>query len=868
MGWYFRDDHKMKGKKSSTIFVDLALPVAVNQLFTYSVPPELENYAQLGVRALAPFGRKQIIGFIVNIKTTTNITQIKPIIDILDTTPILSEDMLKLTRWISEYYLAPLGEVIKTALPKNSLIESKRIIKLTATNIDEAFKQISNAPKQIEILKIIQEKKEIKLNQLQKLLGTKNLYSSLNELTQKNLIEVRENLQLKKVKSKYEKYINITDNSKSLWLKFIEEKSNNKKFDKQIKLLKYLLDFPEGTLINIKEILQKTKLSTSTLKKLIESNLLIIHQEEIKQIVKYEYESFNQNQIKLNQYQTNALIQINTAITGNEFKVFLLHGITSSGKTQIYIEAIRNCLLAGKTAIMLVPEISLTPQIVTRFQSHFGDKVTVQHSRLSVNERYNVWQQTKNGKFSILIGPRSAVFAPLKNIGLIVVDEEHEASYKQFDQTPRYNARDVAIIRAMFNNSVVILGSATPSIESYYNAVNGKYKLLELPERVDNAKLPDIQIVDLRKEREALYLKFKEERKKEFEKDPVAARLSKPKMEFSFLSELLKEKIRDRLEKKEGVILLQNRRGFSNFIECMDCGYVEMCENCHLSLTYHLVKKQLRCHYCGFVKTPPTLCPKCNSADFSYKGFGTQRVEDELIKIFPQASIIRMDLDTTAQKHSHDKILSRFAKGEIDILLGTQMVAKGLDFSHVTLVGVISADTQMLLPDFRSAERTFQLLTQVAGRAGRSGLLKGEVIIQTFQPEHYTLRYVINHNYFGFYNEEISERYNLQYPPFSRIALIEIKGENESEVIRATNKFYEFLAAEKENLIILGPSEAAIPKIKKNYRWHILIKDLKSYDPAGKLLHQTLSKTTAIFHKTIKSKNIKLIIDIDPIGIM
>ncbi len=858
----------MKNTQSSKIFVDLALPVAINQFFTYSVPPELENYTKLGVRALVPFGKKQIIGFIVNIKTTTNIPKIKSIIDILDANPVLSEEMLKLTKWISEYYFAPLGEVIKTVLPKNSLVESKRIIKISVTNLEDALKQISNAPKQSEILKIIHEKKELKLTQLQKLLGYKNLYASINELAQKNFIEIQENLQLKKVKPKYEKYVLITDNLKNLWEKFIIEKSNNKKFEKQIKLIKFLQELPIGTSFNIKDILQKFQLSLSTLKKLIESNLLVVHQKEIKQIIKFEYGIPDQNHLVLNEWQVNALTQINTALTGKEFKIFLLYGITSSGKTQVYVESIRNCLLSGKTAIVLVPEISLTPQIVTRFQSYFGDKVTVVHSRLSVNERYNIWQQINKGEFSIVIGPRSAVFAPLKNLGLIVVDEEHEASYKQFDQTPRYNARDVAIMRSMLNNAVVILGSATPSIESYYNAINGKYKLLELPERVDNAKLPEIQIIDLRKEREKAYLKYKEERKKEFEKDPTSAREAKKKVEFSFLSDLLKEKIKDRLEKKEGVILLQNRRGFSNFIECMDCGYVEMCENCHLSLTYHLVKKQLRCHYCGFVKTPPTLCPECNSIYFNYKGFGTQRVEDELIKLFPQASITRMDLDTTTQKHSHDKILSRFAKGEIDILLGTQMVAKGLDFSHVTLVGVISADTQMLLPDFRSAERTFQLLTQVAGRAGRSGLLKGEVIIQTFQPDHYILKYVINHHYFGFYNEEISERYNLKYPPFSRIALIEIKGENESEVIRAINKFYQYLSEEKSNLILLGPSEAAIPKIKKNYRWHILIKDLKSYDPSGKLLHHILSNTTKKFHSSIKSKNIKLIIDIDPIGIM
>lgn len=852
------------------IFVDLALPVAINQLFTYSVPDDLKNQIKLGIRALAPFGKKQIIGFVVNIKDTTDVLHTKPIYDLLDSEPVLSDEMLKLTKWISEYYFAPFGEVIKTVLPRNALTESKRVIKLVNQLNENVLKQVANAPKQAEILKILSEKKQIKLSQLQKLLGNKNLYSSINELILKNLVESQEDIQLKKIKPKYESFIIIDEESKQIWYKFVDEKKEDKRSRKQIEVIKYLMSLPIETSINLKQLLLSTKISTSSLKRLVDAKLLKVIKKELKTVVKYELDSTTKENIILNQYQKEALSHINVAINKSEFHVFLLHGITSSGKTQIYIEAIRNCLKANKTAILLVPEISLTPQIVSRFQAHFGDKVAVQHSKLSLTERYSVWQQVKKGEFPIVIGPRSAVFAPLRTLGLIVVDEEHEASYKQFDQTPRYNARDVAIMRALQNNATVVLGSATPSIESYHNALNGKYKLLELPERVDNAKLPEIQIVDLRKEREDAYNRYKEERRKEFEKDPVAARLSKPRLEFSFISELLKEKISERLSKKEGVILLQNRRGFSNFIECMDCGYVEMCDNCHLSLTYHLVKKQLRCHYCGFVKTPPTLCPNCSSVDFNYKGYGTQRVEDELFKLFPGSSIFRMDLDTTTKKNSHDKILSRFAKGEIDILIGTQMVAKGLDFSHVTLVGVISADTQMLLPDFRSAERTFQLLTQVAGRAGRSGTLNGEVIIQTFQPEHYTLKYVKYHNFLGFYSEEITERYNLKYPPFSRITLIEIRGENENEVIKNINKLYQYLNEEKGNLILLGPSEAAIPKIKKNYRWHILIKDMKSYDPSGKYLHNILSNVLTKFFKyeSFKSKNIKLIIDVDPVGLM
>lgn len=851
------------------IYVDLALPIAIDQLFTYKVPPELLNHIKIGVRAVAPFGKKTITGFIVNIKDKSDIANLKFISDILETEPLLSDEMIKLTKWISEYYFSPWGETLKAVLPQSSLIESKKILSIKKENLTSEIEKLPMTPTQHQILKIVSDKQQITLSQIQKLIGKRNLYNSINELSRKNLISIDESFIFKKAKPKYEYIIQIDENNKISWENFIKENQNKKRLTKQIAILKHLLNLPDGTIINIKTLLTQTKTTNLPLKKLCEINLLQVKQQELPASIKYELNS-EIKQFTLTSQQLDALVQIKNFIDKNEFQTFLLHGITSSGKTQIYIEAIRYCLSLGKTAIVLVPEISLTPQTVSRFQAHFGDKVTVIHSKLSLNERFNVWRQTHQGKFQIIIGPRSAVFTPLKNIGLIVVDEEHENSYKQFDQTPKYHARDVAIVRASINKAVVILGSATPSIESYYNALNGKYKLIELLERVDNAKLPEVQIVDMRKERERLIIKFKEERKLEFKKDPILARQSKRRLEYSALSEILKEKIQDRLNKKEGIILLQNRRGFSSFLECFECGYVEMCENCHVSLTYHIVKKHLRCHYCGYVKNPPGICPECNSTELSYKGYGTQRVEEELIKIFPEAIITRMDLDTTSKKRAHDKILTKFAKGEIDILLGTQMVAKGLDFSHVTLVGVISADIQMLLPDFRSAERTFQLLTQVAGRAGRSGLLKGEVIIQTFQPENFTLKHVITHNYTGFYKEEINERYNLKYPPFSRIALIEIKGENESAVIRTANKFYEILIQEKRNLIILGPSEAAISRLKKNYRWHILIKDPKNTDPTGKILHEVLANGMNKFSKTefYKSQKVKISIDVDPVSMM
>jgi primosomal protein N' (replication factor Y) len=478
---------------------------------------------------------------------------------------------------------------------------------------------------------------------------------------------------------------------------------------------------------------------------------------------------------------------------------------------------------------------------------------------MSSAERREVWRRAQRGEYTIVIGPRSAVFAPVRNLGLIVVDEEHEASYKQFDASPRYHARDIAAVRGSLESAVVVLGSATPSVESYMNARTGKYNLLELRHRIDDVPMPAITIVDMTLERKRAYSELKESL-------PAEARTKLKDFQQSAVSALLRAKIQDRLERREGIILLQNRRGFAPFVECPECGYNETCENCNVTLTYHLTKKHLRCHYCGFVRQPYILCPKCGGSQMKLQGIGTQRVEQDLTKLFPSARILRMDLDTTTKKGAHDRILKKFGTREADILLGTQMVAKGLDFPHVTLVGVISADTQMLLPDFRSAERTFQLLTQVAGRAGRSNLL-GEVIIQTRQPRHYTLAHVVDHNFTAFYDEEVAIRQELDYPPFSRLVLIEAKGEEEVKVRKTAEQFALSLKATNGFFSVLGPAPAVIEKIKSQYRWHIIIKNAKSTDPAGHRLRQALQKAKTSIESTRK-QDVRLIVDVDPGGLM
>jgi primosomal protein N' (replication factor Y) len=477
---------------------------------------------------------------------------------------------------------------------------------------------------------------------------------------------------------------------------------------------------------------------------------------------------------------------------------------------------------------------------------------------MSAGERRAAWVAAASGSCDIVIGPRSAVFAPLSSLGLVVVDEEHESAYKQYDAAPRYHARDVAVVRARNARATVILGSATPSLESYANATAGKYHLLELPARIDDARMPEITIVDMIRERKALYAATKESL-------PAERRHELKHFRQPLLSQLLRESITDRLARKEGIILLQNRRGYAPFLECLDCGHTETCDNCSVTMTYHAAQRHLRCHYCGAVKNPPLLCPDCGSPELQLQGAGTQRIEEELTNTFPQARIERMDLDTTTRKGSHDRILRRFGERTTDILLGTQMVAKGLDYPHVTLVGVISADTQLLLPDFRASERTYQLLTQVAGRAGRS-TLKGEVIVQTHQADHPTLRHVVSHSYEEFYREEAATRAELQYPPFARLVLIELRGPDALAVEKDARSLARRLNGTNGWFTVLGPAPAVIARIRNNYRWHILIKYGREQDPSGARMSSLLR--TLLERAMQAHTQVRVAVDVDPVGLL
>ncbi|MBI5475311.1 MAG: primosomal protein N' [Ignavibacteriales bacterium] len=854
------------------LFADIAVPLAIDNVFTYRVPTELQTLVEPGIRVTIPFGKRSLVGIIIGLKEFSEIENIKSIKNIIDVQPILPADLFKTACWMAEYYFSPLGEVLKGAFAFSAFQQPERNISCTKNEINpDLFQNLDS--KSIELFFFIKQAGSISVSELKNNKKLKNLLVHLKILSEAGLVNIEETSLKQKFKPKYETVIKVSPDSFNTWHAWLKEiySRSTKRGSKQIQIIQTLIQLDENIkYISIAELLKKTGANVSTITSLEKKNIIQLGKREVMRIAQFEfYESaLGATNVTLNNHQQNAFELFKKAIDDERFSSYLLHGITGSGKTQVYIEAIKHTVGKGKSAIVLVPEISLTPQIVRRFKYHLGENVVVMHSRMSGGERFDAWRMARQGKTNIVIGPRSAIFAPLKNVGLIVVDEEHEASYKQFDQTPRYHARDVALVRASFCNAVVILGSATPSLESYTNALNGKHKLVELPERADNASLPEVRIIDIGKERKDKLETHRINRKQDLKIDPSLRKLRKTKIEFSSLTDLLNEKINDRLKKKEGIILLQNRRGFAPYIECPECGYVEMCDNCNISLTYHDTKKHLRCHYCGFIKMMPIFCPKCNSIAIQYRGFGTQRIEVELTELFPNAKILRMDLDTTSRKGAHDALLKQFGEGKADILLGTQMVAKGLDFARVTLVGVISADTQMLLPDFRSTERTFQLLTQVAGRAGRSNLA-GEVVIQTLQPNHSSLKFVALHDYKGFYEEEISFRKELNYPPYSRIILVEFKGRMESDVINSANAFNMILKKINRDLLILGPAPAAISKLQGEFRWHLVLKNVRTKDPAGRKAHETLRQTFRTFRNSNKfSRTVKIYIDVDPVGMM
>lgn len=610
--------------------------------------------------------------------------------------------------------------------------------------------------------------------------------------------------------------------------------TNLNRAPKQVAVLQAVTKNPGSTKKHLAKI---AGASESVIDSLVKKGLLQVTEQELDRDPFPDYE-LETAPPPLNREQEVAIRKINSTVQSGRHRVFLLHGVTGSGKTEVYLHSVAAALQYGRSAIVLVPEIALTPQMVKYFKERFGGRVAVLHSRMSQGERYDQWEKIKRGEAPVVLGARSAVFAPVKNLGLIVADEEHEFTYKQEEQ-PRYHARAVALYRAYINNAAVVLGSATPSLESFCRvAKGGPYELLTLQERVAGRPMPGVAVVDMREE-------FRSGNK-------------------SIFSRYLVEKIEKRLAEGEQVILFLNRRGFNTFIVCRECGLVMKCPHCDISLTYH-VQGKIQCHYCGYSQMAPQLCPACRSEHIYYLGTGTQRVEEETAKLFPAARILRMDADTTGRKKSHQEILDSFVNGEADILVGTQMVAKGLHFPGVTLVGIVSADTGLYMPDFRSSERTFQLITQVAGRSGRVGN-RGEVIIQTLNPEHYAVKAAAGGDYLGFFKQEMKIRKSLYYPPYSKMARLVLAGKNEKKVAELANDTAQLLKEylrDKSKIVMTGPAPAPLTRLRGNYRMHIMLwsKEDSFMKPAIQRVQETIGSK-------VNGKNVSLIIDIDPYNMM
>lgn len=766
-------------------YADIVFPTAVRKPFTYSVPQEHQAEVEVGKRVWVPLQKHNAIGLIVGIHSDKPDFNTRPVKKVLDEEPVLSNELLELTRWMYRFYYCGWGETIQAALPVGLNFYAEKHLKASVNSISD---HLDGDEK--EIIEDIRKQESYKLKEAEKRWGD----SIISKLVGQKVLEVWEE-PVTKMDPKMEKLWQWSDSSSQSEIEqLIQEHKEADKFYKWIQALELLteLDLPEFQ----SELTHHDLLEHYTLQRIAEEGLIEYEEVESTNLsMKLEHDP---SQLKtLNDEQDAAFDEIRSALDKESFASFLLYGITGSGKTEVYIHALKHALEQGKGGLVLVPEIGLTPQIVKRFHMIFGDDIAVLHSRLTDRERYDSWRALQKGEKRIAIGARSAVFAPVQDLGLIVVDEEHDTSYKQEDPAPRYHGRDVAIMRAYINDTVVVMGSATPSMVSLYGARKGKSTFLSLTQRPFEAQLPEVNVLDLKQYRSAM-------------KGPIAIPLF--------------ESIREALDKDEQAILLYNRRGFSSYLQCANCGEIPECPNCSVSLTFHKSKKQLRCHYCGYSERQPRNCKACGGDSVMPRGSGTQQLEEEISELFPDAETLRMDFDTTSGKDAHANILKSFGRKEADILVGTQIVGKGLDFPDVTVVGVIDADTELAFPSFRSGERMYQLLSQVAGRSGRSEK-EGKVFFQTWQPDHPAVEKAKQHDYKSFARQELAYRKMLQYPPYSRIIRFVFKGRQESRVQRVaeifTGSLTEILGGFDS---VLGPSPAAIAKMQNFFRWESFIK--------------------------------------------
>jgi len=820
------------------LFAQVILPLSLHDSYTYRVPEILQPDIKPGQRVIVQFGQKKLYAALVFSLSTSKPENIgiKEIQQILDEEPVVFAKNFELWEWIAKYYCCTLGDVFRAALPTGLKLESKSKIYSTGIDVEDEL------PEKEELI-INQVEQEVTfLDELQKRLGTKFSYVALKSLLAKNLIFIEEKVDAK-YKPKTETLVRFHPAIKTETI--LETKINDlQKAKKQAALLFHFcnktnaFDDNLSSSISKKELFEGTNFGSNLLIELSKKNILIQFEKRVSRIEHAETTQVNIN--LLNKYQEEALKQIKTAFETKQ--VALIHGITASGKTEIYIHLIDEMIKLGRQALYLVPEIALTTQIIRRLKNVFGEKVGIYHSKLNSQERVEIWgkvlqfKSEPNKGYQVVLGARSAVFLPFSNLGLVIVDEEHENSFKQFDPAPRYNARDMAVVLGYQNSAKVLLGSATPSFESYYNALNGKYALVNLLKRHAEIELPEIIVADVK-------------------------RAYKRKQMRSILTPELYRQIETALGKGEQIILFQNRRGYSPFVECLNCGWIPKCQNCDVSLTWHKYKNRLSCHYCGFSQSLHDSCDKCGSPEVKTRGFGTEKIEDEIKSLFKNARVARMDLDTTQNKHAFEKIIHDLETRKTDILVGTQMVTKGLDFDHVSVVGILNADNLINFPDFRAHERAYQLISQVSGRAGRKHN-RGKVIIQTSQPEHPLIELIQNQKYNEFLETQLQERNLFKYPPYYRLIKLVIKHKNRTTVERAS----EMLALElrkNSSLIVLGPEFPLISRIQLWYHKEIWLKiDRKHNSDHLKIFIMQSVQATKQFPL---NSNCIINIDVDPV---
>jgi primosomal protein N' (replication factor Y) (superfamily II helicase) len=819
----------------SQLYIDLILPLPLSQLFTYKVPDEYAKEIAVGKRVLVQFGAKKYYTAIISQVHNTVPTgdyEIKEILSIIDYQPVVNDIQLRFWNWIAEYYMSPIGDVMKAALPAGLKLESESMI---FPNLE--FEASAPLPEnESTVYDLLCSKKELSISDLHKIVNKKNILQTIKSLYEKEAVYIEERMKAG-FKPKKETYIRLAPQAaEESYLHEMLDKLEKAKKQKEL-LTNYLQlsgAFEESEVVEVtkKILLESSGAGAASLKSLIEKGVLEPYQKEISRLNASQISKAEISQ--LTEKQSIAYSEIKKIFENKD--VALLHGVTSSGKTEIYLHLINETIEQGRQVLYILPEIAITAQIINRLKEHFGNKVGIYHSKFSDNERVEIWNRlNKPGDdgYNIILGVRSSVFLPFENLGLIVVDEEHENTFKQYDPSPRYNARDVAIVLAKMHNAKVLLGSATPSVESYYNANSGRYGLVNLMERFSGIKLPEVKLVNMCTARKKGHVR-------------------------SHFSNILLDAIELTISKEKQVILFQNRRGFSPFIECPECGWIPKCRHCDVTLTYHKYQNQLVCHYCGFSHAIPDKCPSCSNTGLQTIGFGTEKIEEELSLIYPSIRVSRMDLDSTRTKHAHEDIISAFENHKVDVLVGTQMVTKGLDFANVGLVGILNADNMINFPDFRAFERSFQLMVQVAGRSGRKDE-RGLVIIQTSTPGHPIIKNVLDNDYLSMYNEQIAERRQFKYPPFYRFVQLTIKHRNVDSCINASNILATNLRTTMGNRVI-GPDKPVVGRIQNLYLRNVFIK-IERNAAVGEIKKEILGlidKTTGIV------KSLQVSIDVDP----